>query len=83
VFTDLREAVKFYVNRDLAPEKFYPHGADGRVLKTDDLPPGFPDNLDHDPPLDRVAGQPQALSEEEIDDVVALLRTLTDADVAP
>ncbi len=83
VFTDLREAVKFYVNRDLTPEKFYPLGADGRVHKTDDLPPGFPDNLDHDPPLDRVAGQPPALSEEEIDDVVAFLRTLTDADVAP
>jgi cytochrome c peroxidase len=82
-FDSLREAVKFYVERDLYPEKYYPRAADGSVRVGDDLPPGFKDNLDHDPPLDRVAGDPPALSDTEIDDVVAFLQTLTDAEVQP
>lgn len=79
-FDTLREAVKFYVERDLHPEKYYPRGADGSVRIGDDMPLGMPDNLDHDPPLDRVAGDEPALSDAEIDDVVAFLETLTDAD---
>jgi cytochrome c peroxidase len=51
------------------------------VRKADDLPPGFPDNLDHDAPLDRKPGEAPALSDAEIDDLIAFLNTLTDADV--
>ncbi len=80
-FDTLREAVKFYVERDIYPEKYYPRGADGSVRIGDDLPPGFKNNLDRDPPLDRMAGDEPALSDAEIDDVVAFLQTLTDADV--
>jgi cytochrome c peroxidase len=79
-FASLREAVKFYVERDIYPERYYPRGADGRVRIGDDMPAGMRDNLDHDPPLDRAAGDPPALSDAEIDDVVAFLETLTDAD---
>jgi cytochrome c peroxidase len=82
-FSSLREAVKFYVERDLYPERYYSHNPDGSVHKSDDLPRGSLDNLDHDPPLDRPPGAPPALSDAEIDDVVAFLGTLTDADVAP
>lgn len=81
-FSSLREAVKFYVERDLYPERYYSRNPDGSVHRTDDLPPGSPDNLDHDPPLDRAPGAAPALSDAEIDDVVAFLATLTDADVA-
>ena len=81
VFKTLREALKFYVERDLYPEKYYSRNMDGSVRKTDDLPPGYPDNLDHDPPLDRTAGSAPALSDAEIDDLIAFLETLTDADV--
>jgi cytochrome c peroxidase len=82
-FHTLREAVEFYVERDIKPEKFYPRNADGSVHKADDLPPGYPDNLDHDPPLDRGGSDAPALSDSEIDDLIAFLETLTDADVRP
>ena len=73
--------MKFYVERDLYPEKFYSRNPDGSVRKADDLPPGFPDNLDHDAPLDRKPGEAPALSDAEIDDLIAFLNTLIDADV--
>ena len=80
-FNNLHDMMHFYVERDLTPEKFYPRNTDGSVHKADDLPPGSPDNLDRDPPLNRGGSDPPALSDAEIDDVIAFLRTLTDADV--
>lgn len=77
-FTSLREVLNFYNERDLHPEKYYPRNADGSTHKFDDLPPGYPDNVDHDPPLDRKPGEAPALTEAEIDDLLAFLRTLTD-----
>jgi cytochrome c peroxidase len=78
VFKTLQEAVRFYVERDLYPEKYYSRNADGGVHKFDDLPPGFPDNVDHDAPLDRKPGTAPALTDAEVDDVIAFLNTLTD-----
>lgn len=78
VFASLREVLNFYNERDLHPEKFYPRDPDGRVHKFNDLPPGMPDNVDHDPPLDRKPGDPPALTESDIDDLIAFLNTLTD-----
>jgi cytochrome c peroxidase len=82
-FTSLREVINFYNERDLYPEKYYSRNADGSVHQFDDLPPGVPDNIDHDPPLDRKPGAGRALSEADIDDLMAFLNTLTDADVKP
>jgi cytochrome c peroxidase len=79
-FHTLRDTLHFYVERDLNPERFYPRNPDGSVHKADDLPPGYPDNLDHDPPLDRGGSDVPALSDAEIDDLVAFLQTLTDVD---
>jgi len=79
----LRDVLHFYVERDLDPEKFYSRNADGGVHKFDDLPPGAPDNVDRDPPLDRKPGSPPALSDGEIDDLIAFLNTLTDGYAAP
>ncbi len=78
VFTTLREVLQFYNERDLHPEKFYPRRADGSVHAFDDMPPGYPDNIDHDPPLDRKPGAAPALSDSDIDDLIAFLQTLTD-----
>jgi cytochrome c peroxidase len=80
-FHNLRDMLHFYVERDLKPEKFYPRNPDGSVHKANDLPPGYPDNLDHDPPLDRGGSDVPALTDAEMDDVIAFLETLTDADV--
>ena len=78
VFTSLRDVLHFYNERDLHPEKYYSRNADGSIRNFDDLPPGYPDNIDHDPPLDRKPGAAPALSESEIDDLIAFLQTLTD-----
>jgi cytochrome c peroxidase len=80
-FHDMRDVMLFYVERDLKPEKFYPRNSDGTVHKADDVPAGYPDTLDHDPPMDRGGSDAPALNDAEIDDLIAFLRTLTDADV--
>jgi len=81
VFTSLRQVMVFYNERDLHPEKFYSKNRDGSVHRYDDMPPGYPDDIDHDPPLDRKPGQAPALTDADIEDIIAFLRTLTDADV--
>ncbi len=80
VLNSLQDVMAFYVERDLYPEKYYPRNADGTVNKYDDLPRGYPDDVDHDPPLDRNPGAAPALTQAEIDDVIAFLKTLTDGD---
>jgi cytochrome c peroxidase len=82
VYTNLRQVMDFYNERDLHPEKFYPRNPDGSVHRYDDLPPGYPDDIDHDPPLDRKPGEKPALTAADIEDIIAFLKTLTDADVA-
>jgi cytochrome c peroxidase len=82
VFSTLRQVIEFYNERDLYPEKFYSKNPDGSVHRFDDMPPGFPDNVDHDPPLDRKPGADRALTESDIDDLLAFLQTLTDGYVS-
>jgi cytochrome c peroxidase len=78
VFNSLRDVLHFYVERDIHPEKWYSRNPDGSVHKFDDLPPDYADNVDRDAPLDRVAGGSPALTESEIDDLIAFLKTLDD-----
>jgi cytochrome c peroxidase len=74
----LRDAVRFYVERETHPERWYPRKADGGIDKYDDLPAAAKANINSDPPFDRKAGDAAALTPTEIDDVVAFLQTLTD-----
>jgi cytochrome c peroxidase len=79
VIHSLREAAEFYATRDTNPERWYPRGSDGSVRKFNDLPPRYWKNLSEEPPFDgRESGGPPALTEAEIDDLVAFLGTLTD-----
>lgn len=78
VFHTLQQVMNFYVERDLHPEKFYPRNPDGSVHKFDDMPPGFSATIDREPPMDRNPGDKPALTQPEIDDVIAFLKTLTD-----
>ncbi len=72
-FPTLREAVAFYATRDTHPERWYPGE------KFDDLPQALRGNVDLDTrPYHRRPGQRPALSDEEVDDIVAFLQTLTD-----
>jgi cytochrome c peroxidase len=84
VIHSLRKAVEFYATRDTNPERWYPRNPDGSVHKFDDLPPRYLANLSEEPPFDgRQPGDPPALTEAEIDDVVAFLKTLTDGYFEP
>ena len=77
-FRTLGQALHFYVDRDLDPARWYPR-RDGHLVLYDDLPPAYRGNVDHsDPPFDRNAGEPPALNDAEIADVIAFLRTLDD-----
>jgi cytochrome c peroxidase len=78
IFHDLRDVLEFYVQRDIHPEKWYPRNADGSVRKFDDLPGQYHQNVNLEPPFDRKPGEAPALSDSEIDDVIAFLHTLTD-----
>lgn len=80
-FHTLRDALRFYAKRDTDPALFYPTDAAGRVMKFDDLAPRYHANVNTEPPFGRRPGDKPALSDTEIDDVIAFLRTLTDADV--
>jgi len=82
-FHSLRDVVSFYATRDSDPGRWYPKNADGTIRKYDDVPQAYWDNLNQDPPFGRKPGDPPALTESEIDDIVAFLSTLTDADQAP
>jgi cytochrome c peroxidase len=66
VVHSLKEAVKFYVNRDSSPNKF------------DDLPLQYRGNVDTETPFGRTVGSPPVLTDQDIDDIVAFLGTLTD-----
>jgi len=74
----LREAVAFYVERDLDPGKWYPRDATGRVQKFDDLPERYGENVNMEPPFGGKPGDTPRLSSTEIDDMIAFLNTLTD-----
>lgn len=56
--------------------------AGGKVQKFDDLPARHRKNLDNQLPLDgRAAGARSPMTEQQVNDLICFLRTLTDADV--
>jgi cytochrome c peroxidase len=78
-FRTLKDALTFYVQRDTNPEKFYPLDANGTPMKFNDLPPEYRANVNvTEVPYNRRLGDAPALSDAEIDDVIAFLRTLSD-----
>lgn len=79
----LREAVAFYATRDTDPGRWYPRGADGRVMKYDDLPARYQGNVDINPPFGGRPGDEPRLSDPDVSDIVAFLSTLTDGYEVP
>lgn len=78
VFRRLEDVIRFYAERDISPQRWYPRKADGTALKFDDLPPMFRGNLDREAPFGGRAGGRQSMSEGDIRDILAFLNTLTD-----
>jgi len=78
-FTNLKDALGFYVRRDTNPEEWYPAGADGTIQKFNDLPLQYRKNVNtEEVPYNRKPGMAPALSAAEIDDLIQFLGTLTD-----
>ena len=76
--TDLREVLAFYATRDTDPNRWY-----GKGQVFNDLPLKYQSNVNRsEVPYDRKPGEQPRLSEQDIDDVLAFLQTLTDADLA-
>ncbi|VXC69388.1 Cytochrome C peroxidase [Burkholderia sp. 8Y] len=78
IYHTLEDVVRFYVQRDIHPEKFYPVSKKGVVQKFNDLPKLYWENVNTEAPFNRKKGEQPALDEAEIKDVVAFLNTLTD-----
>lgn len=77
--TRLDQAVRFYAERDVHPERWYPKDVKGRVRKFNDLPQAYHANVNREPPFGGEPGDRARMSEQDIADVVAFLKTLTDA----
>jgi cytochrome c peroxidase len=78
VFHSLEDVVRFYAERDTAPEKWYPRGATGARVKFDDLPVKYRGNVDEEPPFGGHPGEPPRLSDADVRDIVAFLNALSD-----
>jgi cytochrome c peroxidase len=78
VFHSLDDAVRFYVERETRPEAWFPKKA-GKIDLYNDLPVAHRANVDvADAPFDRKFGETPALDNNEVLDIVAFLKTLTD-----
>jgi len=73
-FKNLRDVVSFYATRNSDPKRWY-----GPAGVANDLPAAYLANIVQDrAPFDRAASAGPALTEREIDDMVAFLKTLSD-----
>jgi cytochrome c peroxidase len=78
-FDSLEQVIRFYVQRDTAPQLWYPLDATGAVTPYDDLPASLRGNINTtEVPYNRRPGQAPALTESEVQDLASFLRTLTD-----
>ncbi|MEI9941128.1 MAG: cytochrome c peroxidase [Pseudomonadota bacterium] len=80
VFHSLEQTLQFYAQRDTNPSKWYPTSK-GKPDSFDDLPPELRGNVNREPPFGRKPGQAPTLSNSEIQDLIAFLNALTDADL--
>jgi cytochrome c peroxidase len=79
VFHSLEEVMHFYVERETEPAKWYPKLPNGTIDRYNDIPPQYRGSVDIvDAPFDSKLGDPPALNDAEIADIVAFLKTLTD-----
>ena len=78
----LEQAVSFYATRDLRPELWY-STLNGQVQKFNDLPVAMHSNVNMTRPFGQRPGDVPILSAQDVADLVAFLRTLTDDRTAP
>jgi cytochrome c peroxidase len=78
-YHSLREVMEFYNFRDTQPERIYPRRADGSIDVFDDVPPQYRANVDvKDAPFDRKRGDAPPMSDGDMEDIIAFMKTLSD-----
>lgn len=85
-FTDLSEVLRFYVQRDTHPERWYPaaKNTQGPGPFFDDVPPAHQQQVNvGEVPYDRKRGGQPSLNDAELADLLAFLKTLSDGWKAP
>jgi cytochrome c peroxidase len=79
VYKTLKQVLDFYNLRNTRPERIYPRDANGRVQMYNDIPQSYRGNVDTtDAPLDRKLGKRPAMSDGDVQDIIAFIRTLND-----
>jgi cytochrome c peroxidase len=79
VYHDLKSVMDFYNLRNTNPEKIYPRDASGKVQVFNDLPQQYHANIDFaDAPFDRKPTDKPAMSDQDIQDIIAFIGTLSD-----
>jgi len=79
IYHTLKQVLEFYDYRDVQPGRIYPRDAHGKIVKYNDLPVRYQANIDTaDQPFDRKIGDKPALTDAEMDDIIAFIGTLSD-----
>lgn len=79
VYHDLKHVMDFYNLRVANPEKIYPKDASGKVEIFNDIPAKYQANVDvADAPFDRKPGDPLPMTDHDIEDIIAFMKTLSD-----
>ena len=78
VFKSLDDVIHFYAERDSKPEKWYPK-VNGSIAMYNDIPKKYRENVDHvNAPFNRKKTDKPAMTEAEMQDLLAFLKTLDD-----
>ena len=78
-YTTLKQVLDFYNLRSVQPEKIYPRDASGKLALYNDIPEALHGNVDtKDAPFDRKVGDKPAMSNLDIQDIIAFVHTLDD-----
>jgi len=79
VYHDLKHVMDFYNLRNTNPEKIYSHDASGKVIVFDDVPKQYQPNIDFaDAPFDVKPTDKPAMTDQDIQDIIAFIGTLND-----
>jgi len=79
VYHSLAQVLAFYNLRDTAPGRIYPRDRSGQVARYNDLPAPYHANIDTtDAPFNRRPGDKPAMSDQNMADIIAFLKTLND-----
>ena len=73
----LEQVVRFYIERETVPAKWYPRTATG-IRKYDDMPEQYHHNIEQGAPFSSMVNGKPRLDDKEISEIVAFLKTLDD-----